>query len=107
MSHGEPDGSVKSICQKSCVQRSNSYRRNPGEPSTLMNVVAKSGEQVVKAWPGVKRASFPWGKEGEHNECFDFGADQAARDDFLHHVKTDIASSSRVRIYSDARCSVH
>lgn len=64
-------------------------------------------DQVVKAWPAVKRASFPWGKEGEHNECFDFGADQAARDDFLHHVKTDIASSSRVRIYSDARCSVH
>lgn len=63
-------------------------------------------DQVVKAWPKVKRASYPWGKEGEHNECFDFGADQAARDDFLHHIKTDVAGSSRVRIYSDARCSV-
>ncbi len=64
-------------------------------------------DKIVAAWPKVPHASFAWGKEGEHNECFSFGTAQDARDDFLHRIKTEgIASSNRVRIEHDARCSL-
>lgn len=63
-------------------------------------------DQIAASWPKVQRASYPWGKEGEHNECFNFGTAQDARDDFLHRIKTTVASSTRVRIHQDARCGV-
>ncbi|CAN5494834.1 hypothetical protein BH09MYX1_BH09MYX1_41670 [soil metagenome] len=63
-------------------------------------------ETIAAAWPKVRRASYPWGKEGEHNECFDFEGNQAARDDFVRGIKTSVSGSTRVRVHSDARCSV-
>lgn len=64
-------------------------------------------DKIAASWPKVAHASYAWGKEGEHNECFSFGSAQDARDDFLRRIKTEgVAASNRVRIEHDARCSL-
>lgn len=63
-------------------------------------------DAIAASWPKVRHASYAWGKEGEHNECFAFGNAQDAKDDFLHRIRTGgVAASSKVRIAQDARCS--
>lgn len=64
-------------------------------------------DKIEDGWrkPGaIRHASHAWGREGEHNECYDFGSNQAARDDFLHGIRMSVAGSDRVRVYQNARC---
>lgn len=60
---------------------------------------------IVGKVEGLRHTRGHWGKEGEHDECFDLSALSAAqRRDFLTKVRAAVGSSDRVTITEHAPC---
>lgn len=65
---------------------------------TLTAIVAKLPKKVAQV-------SSPWGKEGEHDECFTLAElDAKEKAAFVAQVKKDVGKSNRVTIKEDAAC---
>ncbi len=60
---------------------------------------------VAKLPKKVAQVTGRWGKEGEHDECFDLGElDAKEKAAFIAQVKQDVGSSKRVNINENATC---
>jgi hypothetical protein len=63
-------------------------------------------EAAVKTLPQVPRARGRWGKEGEHDECFDLTAlTSAERKTFVDRARGAIAPSTKTDAHENAACN--
>lgn len=65
---------------------------------------AKRLDAIMKTQKVVSHERGHWGKEGEHDECFDLGAmPNAERDKLVARLKSEVASS-RTTVKTNAPC---
>lgn len=78
---------------------------SPGD-GTDSAAAKRLDDLIAKTTPKPSRVSSPWGREGEHDECFDLGElGDAAKASFIAAVKKEVAApSKKVNVSTNAVC---